>query len=240
MKEKNYILKIFIAIIFILIINSSLVLAGTSNYKDIYEIKGKDIEKIDQLRSFEGIRFRYDNDLCVISINSIEVDKTHFYLKCRTLDKYESFTMQEYDKKLVDLNDDGFIDFSFSLDKIIYEGTKKRINFTFSTDIYSFTEDFNSEVEENTIPELIDNTIEETSVKKVEEINTTTNKEEITTNKKNDNDEFESVFIQDKEENKMPMRAKNFILIIWLIVLLLVSFAAVGFYYIYKKKHNFL
>ncbi len=233
--------------------------AGTSNYKDLYEIKDTSFERTDYLRTFEAFRYRYDGTLCVIGIDSIKTDKVNFFSKCDGFNYYESFTLLEYDKNFLDINLDNNIDISLTLDDIVYENGKKRIQLTFSTKEDDYLSNHiltktNTEKEisepiqkiENIKQKIVEVTQETTIEEDVETVTVITKEptkvviaEPVNKDLELENNIYRKIDQEKEAEQSQPMDADTFALIVWLIVLLIVSGGLSIFFAIYKKKHKY-
>ena len=102
-------------------------------YKDTepFEIKGKAMEEKLYLKGAERLRFSYDDSRVVIGILELKEKEVSFWIKFYSDGSYYTFTLNNYDKKSFDLEDDHLADFSLAVDNITYTALRKRVNLTF-------------------------------------------------------------------------------------------------------------
>ncbi len=199
--------------------------AGSTQFKDLYEISNKSITRNDTMRAFEAYRFRFNGAEVKLTIDTMTPEKVYFSIISNTYEDKE-FALEKFSKKSFDLDNDGLVDFTFGLDEIIMSNTKRRITTMFSTEEAMGIETF----ELDDIPIVEDDTVVEEDVKP----------KNITT--ENLTDDYELLLDQEEEveDDSKPMSSMSFNLVIWLIVLLIVVVIGGAFFLLYKKHHEIL
>jgi len=227
---------------FIILISLIIPVFAASQYKDMGEIS--EVIKTEQvsLRTFEGIRLRYLDEVATITIDSLQNDSVSLLMKSMAYGD-EVFSLSQYERKTFDLDDDTMVDFSIMLDNITISSTKRRIGVTFSSDdsmalptIYSTNNIPSEQIKEvKTEPvqyeDNIDSGEEQTDEQKTEPIVTVIDDFEVMDT---ENDEI----LSDSDKSEKKISSTTFSIIIWLGVLIVIGLMVFLFFIFHKKKYE--